>query len=56
MGLTLRVVSSLSLTPTATPAFVPDAFMDTGDGRGFTWGLCHFIDTGTGKKRYFLMA
>ena len=27
--------------PTAGGPYVPDAFTNTQDGRGITWGLCH---------------
>lgn len=35
--------------------YIPDVFQDTGDGRGFGWGLCHFSDAAPpGKKHGFL--
>lgn len=42
--------------PTAAAPFTPDAFTDTGDGRGITWGLCHFNNAGTREKRYSIIA
>ena len=55
-GVNFEIASSLSLTPTAAAPFVADAFTDTDYGRGFTWGLCHFINAGTSKKQYSIMA
>jgi len=37
--------------PYAAAPHVPDAFTDTKDGRGITWGLAHFINvTGNWDK------
>jgi len=55
-GVNFEIASCLSLTPTAAAPYVPDAFTDTDYGRGFTWGLCHFINAGTAKQRYSIMA
>ncbi len=30
------------MMPIGPNAYIPDAFADNGDGRGITWGLCHF--------------
>ncbi len=40
-GLSFEVVGKVSTPPTAAGPYVPDAFADTGDGRGITWGLSH---------------
>ncbi|MEQ9289694.1 MAG: family 43 glycosylhydrolase [Cyclobacteriaceae bacterium] len=37
-----EIASSVELMPDAAGPFVPDAFSDTKDGRGITWGLSHF--------------
>ena len=40
-GLNFEVVGKVSAPPTAAGPYVPDAFDDSGDGRGITWGLSH---------------
>lgn len=55
-GVNFKIASCVSLTPTAAAPFVPDAFTGTDYGRGFTWGLCHFINAGTRKKQYSIIA
>ena len=37
--------------PYAAAPCVADAFTDTKDGRGITWGLAHFINLG-GKEKF----
>lgn len=41
-----EVASITELLPVAGGPFVPDAFTNTNDGRGITWGLSHFINAG----------
>lgn len=55
-GVNFKIASSVSFTPTAAAPFIPDVFTDTGDGRGFTWGLSHFVNAGTPKKGYSIIA
>jgi len=55
-GVNFEIASVLSLTPTAAAPFTPDAFTDTEDGRGITWGLCHFINAGTRGRQHSIMA
>ncbi len=46
-----EIASITELMPYAAAPFVPDAFTDTKDGRGITWGLAHFINyTGEWSK------
>ena len=45
-----------SLMPVAAGPYVPDAFTDTKDGRGITWGLCHITDAGARGKRHSILA
>ncbi len=40
-GLNFQVVGKVSVPPIAAGPYVPDAFADSGDGRGITWGLSH---------------
>lgn len=37
-----KIASITEMMPIAPNAFIPDAFADNGNGRGITWGLCHF--------------
>lgn len=55
-GANFEIASVVTLPPTAAAPFVPDAFTNTSDGRGFTWGLCHFVNAGTPEKSYSIMA
>jgi hypothetical protein len=50
-GVNFEVASIVELMPTAAGPFVPDAFTDTTDGRGITWGLSHYTGAG-GPGRY----
>ena len=40
-GVNFRIAAITALMPIAPGPYVPDAFTDTRDGRGITWGLCH---------------
>jgi len=55
-GVSFKVMTTTSLMPTAAGPYVPDAFTDTRDGRGITWGLCHFTDMGTRETRHSILA
>lgn len=55
-GVNFELASCVSLTPTAAAPFSADAFTDSGDGRGFTWGLSHFVNAGTPGKGYSIIA
>lgn len=41
-----EIASIVELLPIAAGPFAPDAFTDTKDGRGISWGLSHFINAG----------
>lgn len=49
-----EIASITELLPVAAGPFVPDAFTDTKDGRGITWGLSHFINAG-GNWRHTIL-
>ncbi|BCX46213.1 hypothetical protein HAHE_01210 [Haloferula helveola] len=54
-GVDFKVVAQTILMPTAGGPYVPDAFTDTKDGRGISWGLCHFTwQGGKGKSHSIL--
>ena len=41
-----EIASITELLPVAGGPFVPDAFTNTKDGRGITWGISHFTNAG----------
>ncbi|UZO82296.1 glycoside hydrolase [Aquimarina sp. ERC-38] len=41
-GVNFKIASMVELMPTAAGPYIPDAFTNTKDGRGITWGLAHF--------------
>lgn len=41
-----EIASITELLPVAAGPFVPDAFTDTENGRGITWGISHFTNAG----------
>ena len=55
-GVNFKVASTLSLTPTAAAPYAADMFADNKNGRGVTWGLCHFVNAGTPGKGYSIIA
>ncbi|WP_282124161.1 glycoside hydrolase family 117 protein [Algibacter mikhailovii] len=50
-GVNFEIASITEMMPYAAAPFVPDAFDDTKDGRGITWGMAHFIALG-GKGKF----
>lgn len=55
-GVSFKIAAISSLMPVAAGPYVPDAFTDTRDGRGVTWGLCHITDVGTRETRHSVLA
>jgi hypothetical protein len=55
-GLNFEVKSLVQVPPIAPGPFVPDAFADNADGRGFTWGLCHINPDGGGGMSESILA
>tara|TARA_R110002073_G_scaffold136722_3_gene285347 strand:- start:473 stop:1747 length:1275 start_codon:yes stop_codon:yes gene_type:complete len=58
-GVNFEIAAITSLLPIAPGAHVPDAFTDSGNGRGITWGLCHFRDVlkvGGNSQSYSILA
>lgn len=43
-GVNFEIASIVELMPVAGGPFVADAFTDTKDGRGITWGISHFTN------------
>lgn len=55
-GVNFEIASVISLPPIAGGPYAPDMFTDSGNGRGFTWGMSHFINAGEPKKQYSIIA
>ncbi len=55
-GVNFEIASSLSFTPIAAAPYLTDAFTNTDYGKGFTWGLCHFINAGAAGKQHSIIA
>ncbi|MFR9650599.1 MAG: family 43 glycosylhydrolase [Rikenellaceae bacterium] len=45
-----EIASFVNILPNAPAGFINDAFTDTKDGRGITWGLCHFLNVGKDRN------
>ncbi len=55
-GANFEIAAITSLLPIAPGAFIPDAFTNTDDGRGITWGLCHFRNQGLPDHNHSFLA
>ena len=55
-GVNFEIASVVSLPPIAGGPFTPDAFTDTGNGRGIAWGMCHFSNAGERGKQHSILA
>ena len=55
-GVNFQMMSLLQVPPIAPGPFVADAFADNGDGRGFTWGLCHINPGGGSSAKHSILA
>lgn len=51
-----EIASVVYLPPIAAGPFIPDAFRDTGNGKGIEWGACHFTAIGEPGKKYSILA
>ena len=54
-GVNFEIASITSLMPNAGGPFIPDAFTDTKDGRGITWGISHFTHVGGKGKNHSIL-
>lgn len=51
-----EVAANVELMPDAAGPFIPDAFTNTKDGRGITWGISHFtVPHGNWKKNHAVL-
>ena len=55
-GVNFEVVAHVELMPVAGGPFVADAFTDTKDGRGISWGLSHFTNVNGWKTNHAMLA
>ncbi|MEM9081566.1 MAG: glycoside hydrolase [Verrucomicrobiota bacterium] len=55
-GANFQIAAITSLLPIAPGSYIPDAFTDTKDGRGITWGLCHFRNQGFPDHNHSFLA
>lgn len=51
-----EIAATSVLMPVAAGPSVPDAFTNTTDGRGITWGLSHFINAGKKPTQHSILA
>ncbi|MFI3269431.1 MAG: family 43 glycosylhydrolase [Rikenellaceae bacterium] len=45
-----KIASFVNIMPNAPAGFIADAFTDTKNGRGITWGMCHFLWQGKDRN------
>ena len=55
-GINFEIASITGLMPNAGGPFVSDAFSNTKDGRGITWGISHFTNATTWKQNHAILA
>lgn len=55
-GVNFHVESTNTYPPIAAGPYVPDAYTDTKDGRGISWGISHFTTPGSPGKQYSVLA
>ncbi|WP_345189807.1 glycoside hydrolase family 117 protein [Algibacter agarivorans] len=54
-GINFEIASIVELMPTAAGPYIPDAFTNTKDGRGITWGISHFINYTTWSENHAIL-
>ncbi len=54
-GVNFEIASITSLMPIAAGPFVPDAFTNTQDGRGITWGISHITNATTWEQNHAVL-
>lgn len=55
-GVNFEIAAISSLLPIAAGPFIPDAYTDTKDGRGITWGVSHFTNVNGWKTNHAVLA
>jgi hypothetical protein len=48
-----EIAAITEMMPIGPNAYIPDAFADNGDGRGITWGICHFRNARGPEGRWY---
>jgi hypothetical protein len=54
-GVNFELASIVSLTPRAGGPFIPDAFTNTNNGRGITWGISHLTNVTTWSRNHAML-
>ncbi|WNH14425.1 glycoside hydrolase family 117 protein [Thalassobellus suaedae] len=54
-GVNFEIASIVELMPTAAGPYIPDAFTNTKDGRGITWGISHFTNYTTWAENHAIL-
>ncbi|MEQ8210997.1 MAG: glycoside hydrolase [Lacipirellulaceae bacterium] len=55
-GVNFEIASIVQMMPGAAGPFVPDAFTNTKDGRGITWGISHFTNYTNWNQNHAILA
>ncbi len=55
-GVHFDIAGISSYLPIAAGPFIPDAFTNTKDGRGITWGISHFTNATTWDENHAILA
>jgi hypothetical protein len=54
-GVNFDIKAIVGLMPTAAGPYLPDAFTDTKDGRGMTWGISHITNATTWSQNHAVL-
>jgi len=54
-GVNFDIKSIVSLLPVAAGPYIPDAFTDTKDGQGITWGIAHLTNVTTWEENHAVL-
>lgn len=55
-GVNFEIASIVALMPNAGGPYIADAFTDTDNGRGITWGISHFTNATTWAQNHSILA
>lgn len=54
-GVNFNIAAISEFLPDAAGPYIPDAFTDTKDGRGITWGISHLTNVSTWEKNHSVL-
>lgn len=54
-GINFSIAAITELMPIAAGPFIPDAFTNTKDGRGISWGVSHLVNAGAKGKQHSIL-